>query len=69
MDARGARTGPRLSRPAIAGGSQEADALERGHIEVRFVAWACAAATIVLGIVPGPLFHLAGEISQVILPG
>ncbi len=49
--------------PAIAGGSQEADALaataERPQVEVVFVAWIAAAATIVLGIVPQPLFDLA----------
>jgi NADH-quinone oxidoreductase subunit N len=49
--------------PAIAGGSQEADALaevaDRPQVEILFVAWIAAAATIVLGIVPQPLFDLA----------
>ncbi|HKG38889.1 MAG TPA: NADH-quinone oxidoreductase subunit N [Conexibacter sp.] len=59
--------------PAIAGGSQEADALlgtrgedaaiaiapVRPQPEILFVAWLAAAATIVLGIVPQPLFELA----------
>jgi NADH-quinone oxidoreductase subunit N len=49
--------------PAIAGGSQEADALAeaaaRPQPEVLLVAWIAAAATIVLGIVPQPLFELA----------
>jgi NADH-quinone oxidoreductase subunit N len=60
-----------LATPApMAGGSQEADA-ERGAApagrapaaqpEVLLVAWLCAAATLVLGIVPAPLFQLAGH--------
>jgi NADH-quinone oxidoreductase subunit N len=51
--------------PAIAGGSQEADALvaaaTRPQPEVLAVAWIAAAATIVLGIVPQPLFDLAAD--------
>jgi NADH-quinone oxidoreductase subunit N len=47
--------------PAVAGGSQEADALDRGQPEVLVVAWIAAAATIVLGIVPQPLFELAAD--------
>jgi len=62
--------------PAIAGGSQEADALLDGtpgdevaigiapvrpQPEVLIVAWIAAAATIVLGIVPQPLFELAAD--------
>jgi NADH-quinone oxidoreductase subunit N len=61
--------------PAIAGGSQEADALlgtpgedvaigiapVRPQPEVLAVAWLAAAATIVLGIVPQPLFELAAD--------
>ncbi|HEX5146504.1 MAG TPA: NADH-quinone oxidoreductase subunit N [Conexibacter sp.] len=47
--------------PAIAGGSQEADAAARPQPEILFVAWVAAAATIVLGIVPQPLFELAGH--------
>ena len=49
--------------PAIAGGSQEADALavaaRRPQPEILFVAWLAATATVVLGIVPQPLFELA----------
>jgi NADH-quinone oxidoreductase subunit N len=59
----------------MAGGSQEADANgalplaggegapaapARVQPEVLLVAWLCGAATIALGIVPGPLFRLAG---------
>jgi len=61
--------------PVIAGGSQEADALleapgdnaaigiapVRPQPEVLAVAWLAAAATIVLGIVPQPLFELAAH--------
>ena len=49
--------------PVIAGGSQEADALaaRRTDPEVLAVAWLCAAATVVLGIVPQPLLELAGR--------
>jgi NADH-quinone oxidoreductase subunit N len=51
--------------PVIAGGSQEADALAeaaaRPQPEVLLVAWIAAAATIVLGIVPQPLFELAAD--------
>jgi len=51
--------------PAIAGGSQEADALvaaaTRPQPEILLVAWLAAAATIVLGIVPQPLFDLAAD--------
>jgi NADH-quinone oxidoreductase subunit N len=61
--------------PVIAGGSQEADALlnapgddvaigiapVRPQPEVIAVAWIAAAATIVLGIVPQPLFELASD--------
>jgi NADH-quinone oxidoreductase subunit N len=47
--------------PAMAGGSQEADAAARVQPEVLLVAWLAAAATIVLGIVPEPLFKLAGH--------
>jgi NADH-quinone oxidoreductase subunit N len=53
----------------IAGGSQEADgeaapslpAPARVQPEVLLVAWLAATATIVLGIVPGPLFRLAAH--------
>ena len=47
--------------PVIAGGSQEADAAARPQPEVLAVAWLAAAATIVLGIVPQPLFELAAD--------
>jgi len=63
--------------PVIAGGSQEADALletssrasdaaigiapVRPQPELIAVAWLAAAATIVLGIVPQPLFELAAD--------
>jgi NADH-quinone oxidoreductase subunit N len=47
--------------PVIAGGSQEADAAARPQPEVLLVAWLAAAATIVLGIVPQPLFNLAAD--------
>jgi NADH-quinone oxidoreductase subunit N len=51
--------------PAIAGGSQQADELvaaaTRPQPEVLAVAWIAAAATIVLGIVPQPLFDLAAD--------
>jgi NADH-quinone oxidoreductase subunit N len=50
--------------PAIAGGSQEADAVDRGQPEVLLVAWIAAAATLVLGIVPQPLFELAGHAAR-----
>jgi NADH-quinone oxidoreductase subunit N len=56
---------PASGLPAIAGGSQEADALAevaaRPQPEVLLVAWVAAAATIVLGIVPQPLFELASD--------
>ena len=47
--------------PVIAGGSQEADVAARPQPEVLAVAWIAAAATIVLGIVPQPLFDLAAD--------
>ena len=56
-------------RPAIAGGSAEADAdgaaaaSDRGgrQLEVAIVAVVCAAATIAMGIYPGPLFDVARD--------
>jgi NADH-quinone oxidoreductase subunit N len=45
---------------AVAGWSPEADA--RAQPEVTFVAVAAAVATVVLGIVPQPLFHLAHDV-------
>lgn len=59
--ARAAAGAPRDALPAVAGGSQEADALDRGQPEVLLVAWVAAAAVIVLGIVPQPLFELAAD--------
>jgi len=50
--------------PVIAGGSQEADALDRPQPEILLVAWIAAAATIVLGIVPQPLFELAADAAR-----
>ncbi len=52
--------------PVIAGGSQEADALAEAaaagsQLEVLLVAWIAALATVVLGIVPQPLFELAAH--------
>jgi NADH-quinone oxidoreductase subunit N len=51
-------TGPQLpsGRPAMAGAEQAAERTR--YPEVAFVALAAGAASIVLGIVPGPLFHL-----------
>jgi NADH-quinone oxidoreductase subunit N len=49
----------RRVRP-VAGWSPEADA--RAQPEVTFVALLCAAATMVLGIVPGPLFDAARDV-------
>ena len=49
----------RRVRP-VAGWSPEADA--RAQPEVTFVAVLCAAATVVLGIVPGPLFDVARDV-------
>jgi NADH-quinone oxidoreductase subunit N len=64
-------------RPAIAGGSLEADEEEPGavagaggiaedrsgspQLEVAIVAVVCAAATIAMGIYPGPLFDVARD--------
>ena len=51
-------------RPAIAGGSPEADAPVRRRLmqpEVLFVAVVCALATIVFGIYPDPLFQVAHD--------
>jgi NADH-quinone oxidoreductase subunit N len=62
---------PAVARPAMAGGSPEADDLPappmsaaappetaRTQLEVAFVAVACGAATVFFGVVPGPLFDL-----------
>jgi NADH-quinone oxidoreductase subunit N len=51
-------------RPAIAGGSQEADGpigTPLRQPEVVFVAVLCAAATIVFGVYPEPLFDVARD--------
>ena len=56
-------------RPAIAGGSPEADAdaaaaarrARRAPVEVAIVAVVCAVATIAMGIYPGPLFDVAHD--------
>jgi NADH:ubiquinone oxidoreductase subunit 2 (subunit N) len=45
--------------PVIAGGSPEADSVVGSEFELTAVAVLFAAATIVLGIVPQPLFDLA----------
>jgi NADH-quinone oxidoreductase subunit N len=47
-------------RPAIAGGSPEAD-LPRSQPEVVAVAVVCAAASIAFGIIPSPLFDAARD--------
>jgi NADH-quinone oxidoreductase subunit N len=51
-------------RPAMAGGSQEADAPvapRRRYPEVVFVAVVCAVATVAFGIYPDPLFDIARD--------
>jgi NADH-quinone oxidoreductase subunit N len=58
---------PAGSRPAIAGGSQEADAVVEppragaGLVTVGSVAVVCATATIAIGIYPEPLFDVAKD--------
>jgi NADH-quinone oxidoreductase subunit N len=48
--------------PIMAGGSQEADELVEGtQPEVLFVAWLATAAVLFFGIIPSPLFELAGK--------
>jgi NADH-quinone oxidoreductase subunit N len=55
------------ARPAIAGGSQEADVEDpvvvrpRRQVEVGVVAVVCALATIVFGVYPEPLFEVARD--------
>ncbi|HEY4281022.1 MAG TPA: NADH-quinone oxidoreductase subunit N [Conexibacter sp.] len=55
--------------PVMAGGSQEADAelglAEKAQPEVLFVAWLATAAILFFGIIPGPLFDLAGKAGSV----
>ncbi len=57
--------GPGAPRPVIAGGSAEADPA-RAHPEVVAVAVLFAAASIVFGIVPSPLLHLAADAGRAI---
>jgi NADH-quinone oxidoreductase subunit N len=58
---------PAGSRPAIAGGSQEADAIVEpprggaGLATVGIVAVVCAVATIAIGVYPEPLFDVAKD--------
>ena len=52
-------------RPVMAGGSQEADAGGL-HFEVAYAALAAAAAVIVFGIFPSPLFHFAAHAGRAI---
>ena len=54
-------TGPQLpsGRPAMAGAEQAAEGAR--YPEVAFIALAAGAASLALGIVPGPLFHLVGH--------
>jgi NADH-quinone oxidoreductase subunit N len=59
-------TAPRRRVRPVAGWSPEADA--RAQPEVVFVAVAAAAATVVLGIVPQPLFDLAREVGGALGP-
>ena len=55
-------TRPRRRVRPVSGWSPEADA--RAQPEVTFVAVAAAAGTVVLGIVPQPLFHLAHDVGS-----
>jgi NADH-quinone oxidoreductase subunit N len=67
---------PPLARPAIAGGSPEADSLDIGMLtpprpagfEVTVAAVLCAAATIFFGVIPQPLFDLMHGVGNS-LPG
>ena len=64
-----AAVGPAGARPAIAGGSQEADGVidaprdgrGQGLWAVGFVAVVCAVATVAVGIYPEPLFNVAED--------
>lgn len=51
------------SMPVLAGGDPSADPRPAGW-EVRFVAIGCGIATIVLGIVPGPLYDVAQDAAR-----
>jgi len=58
------------TRPAIAGGSQEADVQAPAaglQFEVAYVALAFAAAVIFFGIVPSPLFHFAAHAGRALI--
>jgi NADH-quinone oxidoreductase subunit N len=67
---------PPVTRPAIAGGSHEADSLDLGTLatprpagfEVTVAAVVCAAATIFFGVIPQPLFDLMHGVGGA-LPG
>jgi NADH-quinone oxidoreductase subunit N len=52
-------TGP---QPVLAGGSPELDVERRRHWEVVLVAVLAGAATLALGVVPGPLFEVVDEV-------
>jgi NADH-quinone oxidoreductase subunit N len=58
-----AAAGPGAPRPAMAGGAPESDPRPAGF-EVTLVAVVCGAATLVFGILPGPLFELAADAGQ-----
>lgn len=61
-----AAAAPAGAPPAIAGGSQEADALvTKPQPEVLGVAWIATAAILFFGIIPSPLFELAGKAGSV----
>ena len=55
-------TAPRRRVRPVSGWSPEADA--RAQPEVTLVAVVAAGATVVLGIVPQPLFHLAHDVGS-----
>jgi NADH-quinone oxidoreductase subunit N len=50
--------------PVMAGGSPEADALERAQPEVVFVAVLAGAATLLFGVIPQPLFDLVSHVGS-----
>jgi NADH-quinone oxidoreductase subunit N len=57
---------PMRARPAMAGGSHEADAAAAPQPEVVFVAVVFGAASVFFGIFPSPLFHLVGHVGRVL---
>jgi NADH-quinone oxidoreductase subunit N len=57
---------PMRARPAMAGGSYEADAAAAPQPEVVFVAVVFGAASVFFGIFPSPLFHLVGHVGRVL---